>query len=127
MRNPDQQILAQYQIKKLPALIVMMIDKEAPQEPISNKDKEQGRMNMNLKLAAYTGKYTYQELYSYFSAFSKSAQEHLKKQSTSEHDELEVDSTTKLLKEVTSQSKLKSLCLKESCFLLLIDGKPENR
>lgn len=84
-------------------------------------------MNMNLKLASYTGKFVYEELYTYFSAFSKKAQEELKKSRTSSQDEFEPESSeTKIVREIQKQGKFKKMCLEDNCYLLIINGNSEN-
>lgn len=37
----------------------MIIDNEAPKPAQSEKEKKEGRVGMNLKLASYQGKYNY--------------------------------------------------------------------
>ena len=41
---------------------------------------------MNLKLASYTGKFVYDDLYGYLSTFSRKAQEELRRSKTSNKD-----------------------------------------
>ena len=43
-------------------------------------------MAMNLKIAGYTGKFVYEDLYTYFSTFSQKAQQELRKSKTEKHD-----------------------------------------
>lgn len=69
MRNPEESVMTQFQIQKLPALIVMMIDGEQA-EP-TEEEKKAGRVGMNLKLASYTGKFNYDDLRSYFRTFAR--------------------------------------------------------
>ena len=38
MKNPDRQVMEQFSITKLPAVIVMMLDKEVPQENPTQKE-----------------------------------------------------------------------------------------
>lgn len=60
--------MEQFQIKKLPALMVMMMDKQQENDS-KEQAMEKGKSNMNLKLATYTGKYNYDQLFSYFNTF----------------------------------------------------------
>ena len=71
MKDPEQSVLDKFHITKLPALYIMENDVE---EKEGKKDKEEvpeGRVQMNLKLAQYTGKFNYDDLSRYFNMFSK--------------------------------------------------------
>ena len=61
--------MEQFQIKKLPALIVMMIDDTQEKPDPTEEEVKSGRVGMNLKLASYTGKFNYDELSGYFRTF----------------------------------------------------------
>ena len=115
MRDPEPQVLEQYQIKKLPALVVMIADKEAPQEAPTEKDKKEGRVNMALRLAAYRGKFNYDDLLSFFRTFSKKGFE----------ESVDHSSVGSAIYEVKTAKQLKNKC-SENCLVLLFDGTPTN-
>ena len=70
MKDPERDVMEQYQIKKLPALIVMIVDRYSQKAP-TEKEKKQDKVGMNLKLAAYQGKFSYLELRNFFKSFIK--------------------------------------------------------
>ena len=83
---------------------------------------------MNLKLASYTGKFVYDDLYGYFSAFSRKAQEELRRSKTSNKDQFEPDTAeTKILRKLSKASKFDKYCKEQNCYLLLLNGKEENK
>ena len=54
MKDPEQAVLEQFQVKKLPALFIMTVDEKKEGEADDEDEKK-----TNLKLAQFTGKFNY--------------------------------------------------------------------
>lgn len=61
MKDPETDILEKFQLKKLPSLMVMTVDKSNTTQA-QPEEVEKGKRAMNLQVAQYTGKYNYDEL-----------------------------------------------------------------
>ncbi len=68
MRDPAPDVLGKFQLKKLPALLIMTSDPENQTTPTEEELKE-GRRGMNLQVAHYTGKFNYDDLEKYLNVF----------------------------------------------------------
>lgn len=62
MKDPPADVIKQFQLKKLPALLVMIVDNDNTTKPINEDEIEQGKKGMNLQVAHYTGKFNYDDL-----------------------------------------------------------------
>lgn len=61
MKDPDAEIVQKFNLKKLPALLVMIVDNENA-TVAEEEDEKDGRKGMNLRVAHYAGKFNYDEL-----------------------------------------------------------------
>jgi hypothetical protein len=68
MRDPSPDVLSKFQLKKLPALLIMASDPENQTTPTEEELKE-GKRGMNLQVAHYTGKFNYDDLEKYLNVF----------------------------------------------------------
>jgi hypothetical protein len=122
MKNPEQSVLDKFHIKKLPSLYIMENDLDGEDDKDKKKKEEQevpeGRVSMNLKLAQYTGKFSYDELSRYLRMFSK-------QQKPAEETQRNVEEEKRSI-EVSSQKSFKKHC-EENCYVLLVDGRSSKK
>ena len=71
---------------------------------------------MNLKIAQFTGKFVYDQLFSYLSFFVKS------KPKTADETEYEKEVT-----QISSPKQFKRTCVNDFCYLLLLNGAEQNK
>jgi hypothetical protein len=71
MKDPAQDVLDKFQIKKLPALFIMTTEKESeePETTKKGKKEEDGKKEMKLQLAQFTGRFNFDELQTYLKYF----------------------------------------------------------
>lgn len=75
---------------------------------------------MQLKLAAYQGKFSYSELSSFFKSFSSK-----KQQVTNTQESYEQEEGTGKVEQIKRANKLKNKC-EEGCYLLFLNGNKDN-
>lgn len=115
MKDPAPEVLAKFQLKKLPALFIMTTDNSQPTEhQAKKKGKEvEGKQEMKLQLAQFTGKFIYDDLETYLNYFVKKQEKQ--------------DTHQRQIGEYNSKKRFDSGCVGDSCYLLLLDGSPEKR
>jgi uncharacterized protein YecE (DUF72 family) len=111
MKDPEAEVMQNFNIKKLPTLLVMTADPENTTRPEQAEgDKRKG---MNLQVAEFKAKFNYDDLEKFLNVFVQKPKE------------AEVETEVKALKEIKSKKQFESQCLEEGCYLLLIDGSEE--
>ena len=113
MKDPTPDVMKQFELKKLPSLLVMVVDKSNDTQP-EEVNEQEGRKGMNLQVAHYTGKFNYDDLEKYLNVF-------VQKPKTKEEVE------TRDLKEIKSRKHFEGQCAAEGCYLLLIDGSEDKK
>lgn len=98
MKDPPAEVIKQFSLKKLPALLVMIVDEDNNTKP-EKQEESDGRKGMNLRVAHYTGKFNYDDLEKYLYVFvDKPKQE-------------EAKSDAKQLKEIKSKKHFEGSCV----------------
>jgi hypothetical protein len=118
MKDPEKELLDKYKVTKLPALLVMIADRSESSEP-TEQEKKEGKGSFNLRMTVFTGKYNYNTLLSFFKPFSRKFGEEHK-------PHVEDTNPTTTSEPIGHMKKLNVMC-EENCFILLINGNPENR
>lgn len=71
-KNPEEEVMKKFQLKKLPTLMVMYLDDSQPDKA---KKVEDGKEEMQLRVAVYNGKYVYNDLKQFFDALVPKSQQ----------------------------------------------------
>lgn len=67
MKNPEEEVLQSFNIRKLPSLLVMTRNEENQTKP--EQKEGDNRKGMNLQIAEYKGKFNYDDLERFLNVF----------------------------------------------------------
>ena len=131
-KNPDAAVLKQLSItKKLPVLVVMYVsDEDFAKEEIKQMDSEnkerQGSIEYRLRLAQHNGALTIDDMKKFIENFLKQANKAAVEAGREAQEEQQDTREEKNLVQIKSPKYLNKYCVKDSCYMLLVDNNPSN-
>ena len=115
MKDPAPDVMKKFNLKKLPALFIMLKAENETEVDEAEKpeDLKEGQKAWSVQIAQYTGKFNYDDLENYLKYFVTKP-------------EVKEESISKVIEEYRSKKKFDSGCVGQNCYLLLLDNSPDN-